>query len=70
MLRLLKLEGEGFCWIEWLDVELKGSCRIVMKGGNGKGKWSIVCGLVWGIYGKKVKGVCEVNSWKEVRGKD
>lgn len=65
MLRFRRLNIEGLCCIDWLSLELKEDCRVVMKGGNGFGKWSLVNGLVWGLYGKNIKGVCEVNSWKE-----
>lgn len=49
---------------------LNTQCTILIKAPNGKGKSTILSALVWAIYGKNLKGVSEVNTWKQVRPKD
>lgn len=70
MLTFLNLEAEGFCSIESLHLQLNPTCTILIKAPNGKGKSTILSSLVWAIYGKNLKGVSEVNTWKQVRPKD
>lgn len=70
MLTFLNLEAEGFCSIETLHLQLNPTCTILIKAPNGKGKSTILSALVWAIYGKNLKGVSDVNTWKEVRPKD
>lgn len=70
MLTFLNLEAEGFCSIEFLHLLLNTQCTILIKAPNGKGKSTILSSLVWAIYGKNLKGVSEVNTWKQVRPKD
>lgn len=69
MLTFLNLEAEGFCSIESLHLQLNPTCTILIKAPNGKGKSTILSALVWAIYGKNLKGVSEVNTWKQVRSK-
>jgi DNA repair exonuclease SbcCD ATPase subunit len=64
------MDAEGFCSIEFLHLLLNTPCTILIKAPNGKGKSTILSSLVWAIYGKNLKGVSEVNTWKQVRPKD
>lgn len=70
MLTFLSMDAEGFCSIESLHLLLNTQCTILIKAPNGKGKSTILSSLVWAIYGKNLKGVSEVNTWKQVRPKD
>lgn len=70
MLTFLSMDAEGFCSIESLHLLLNTQCTILIKAPNGKGKSTILSALVWAIYGKNLKGVSEVNTWKQVRPKD
>lgn len=71
MLTLLSINIEGFCSIaEETHLQLNPSCTILIKAPNGFGKSSIFGALVWGLYGKNLKGVTDVNTWKEVQPKD
>ena len=70
MLTFLSMDAEGFCSIESLHLLLNTQCTILIKASNGKGKSTILSALVWAIYGKNLKGVSEVNTWKQVRPKD
>lgn len=70
MLTFLSMDAEGFCSIEFLHLLLNTPCTILIKAPNGKGKSTILSSLVWAIYGKNLKGVSEVNTWKQVRPKD
>lgn len=70
MLTFLSMDAEGFCSIEFLHLLLNTQCTILIKAPNGKGKSTILSSLVWAIYGKNLKGVSEVNTWKQVRPKD
>lgn len=70
MLTFLSMDAEGFCSIESLHLLLNTQCTILIKAPNGKGKSTILSALVWAIYGKNLKGVSDVNTWKEVRPKD
>ena len=71
MLTLLSINIEGFCSIaEETHLQLNPSCTILIKAPNGFGKSSIFGALVWCLYGKNLKGVSDVNTWKEVQPKD
>ena len=70
MLTFLNLEAEGFCSIESFHLPLNPTCTILIKAPNGKGKSPILSALVWAIYGKNLKCVSEVNTWKKVRSND
>ena len=68
MLTLLSINIEGFCSIaEKVHLQLNPSCTILIKAPNGFGKSSIFGALVWCLYGKNLKGVSDVNTWKEVQ---
>lgn len=70
MLTFLNMDVEGFCSIESLHLQLNPTCTILIKAPNGKGKSTILSALVWAIYGKNLKGVSEVNTWKQIRPKE
>lgn len=70
MLTFLNMDAVGFCSIGSLHLQLNPNCTMLIKAPNGKGKSTILSALVWAIYGKNLKGVSEVNTWKEVRPKD
>ena len=71
MITLLSVNIEGFCSIcEPTHLELNPQQTILIKAPNGSGKSSIFGAIVWGIYGKNLKGVSEVNTWKESQPKD
>lgn len=71
MLTLLSINIEGFCSIaEETHLQLNPSCTILIKAPNGFGKSSIFGALIWCLYGKNLKGVSDVNTWKEVQPKD
>lgn len=70
MLSFMNMDVVGFCSIETLHLQLNPTCTILIKAPNGKGKSTILSALVWAIYGKNLKGVSDVNTWKEVRLKD
>lgn len=70
MLTFLSMDAEGFCSIESLHLLLNTQCTILIKAPNGKGKSTILSALVWAIYGKNLKGVSEVNTWKQIRPKE
>ena len=67
MLTFLNMDVEGFCSIESLHLQLNPTCTMLIKAPNGKGKSTILSALVWAIYGKNLKGVSEVNTWKQIR---
>ena len=70
MLTFLNMDVEGFCSIGSLHLQLNPTCTILIKAPNGKGKSTILSALVWAIYGKNLKGVSEVNTWKQIRPKE
>lgn len=70
MITLLKLHVEGFCSISELELPLNQGCTILIKGPNGFGKSSIFSAIVWGLYGKNLKGKPDVTTWKEKQSKD
>lgn len=71
MITLLSVNIEGYCSIcEPTHLQLNQGCTVLIKAPNGNGKSSIFGAIVWCIYGKSLKGVSEVNTWKEVQPKD
>jgi DNA repair exonuclease SbcCD ATPase subunit len=70
MLKLLSMKVEGFCSIQSLDIQLDQNKIILIKAANGFGKSSIFSALIWGLYGKTIKGVSDVQTWKEYQPKD
>ena len=71
MITLLSVNIEGYCSIcEPTHLQLNQGCTVLIKATNGKGKSSIFGAIVWCIYGKSLKGISDVNTWKEVQPKD
>lgn len=71
MITLLSVNIEGFCSIcEPTHLDLNPQQTILIKAPNGSGKSSLFGAIVWGIYGKNIKGVSEVNTWKESQPND
>lgn len=71
MITFLTLNIEGYCSIgESIHLPLNIGGTVLIKAPNGSGKSSIFSALVWGLYGKNIKGVSEVNTWKEYQPKD
>ena len=67
MLKLLNMQIEGFCSIPDLYVPFDQRQTVLIKAPNGSGKSTIFSALVWGLYGKTIKGVSDVQTWKEFR---
>lgn len=67
MLKLLNMQIEGFCSIPYLYVPFDQRQTVLIKAPNGSGKSTIFSALVWGLYGKTIKGVSDVQTWKEFR---
>lgn len=67
MLKLLNMQVEGFCSIPYLYVPFDQRQTVLIKAPNGSGKSTIFSALVWGLYGKTIKGVSDVQTWKEFR---
>lgn len=70
MIELTKVIIEGFCSIPFLDMPLNTNHTVLIKGPNGNGKTSFISAIVWGLYGKTLKGIPDVNTWKKYRPKD
>lgn len=70
MLKLLNMFVEGFCSISQLYLPFDRNDIVWIKAPNGQGKSSIFSALVWCLYGKTIKGVSDVLTWKEFRPKD
>lgn len=71
MITLLSVNIEGYCSIgEPTHIQLNQGCTVLIKAPNGSGKSSIFGAIIWGIYGKSLKGISDVNTWKEVQPKD
>lgn len=70
MLTFMNMDAIGFCSIGSLHLQLNPNCTMLIRASNGQGKSTILSALVWAIYGKNLKGVSEVNTWKSVRPKD
>lgn len=67
MIKFLKLNIEGFCSISQFELELDSPGITVIRGFNGQGKSSLFSALVWGLYGKNLKGISDVNTWEKFR---
>lgn len=67
MIKFLKLNIEGFCSISQFELELDSPGITVIRGFNGQGKSSLFSALVWGLYGKNLKGISDVNTWDKFR---
>lgn len=70
MLKLLNMQVEGFCSIPQLYIPFNQNQTVLIKAPNGSGKSTIFSALVWGLYGKTIKGVSDVQTWKEFRTPD
>lgn len=70
MLKLLNMQVEGFCSIPQLYLPFNQNQIVWIRAANGCGKSSIFSALIWCLYGKTIKGVSDVQTWKEVRPKD
>ena len=67
MLKLLNMQVEGFCSIPQLYLQFDQRQTVLIKAPNGSGKSTIFSALVWGLYCKTIKGVSDVQTWKEFR---
>lgn len=63
MIEFLSMEVEGFCSIDNFNINLNDKHIIWVRGANGFGKSTLISALVWGLYGKTLKGVSNVNTW-------
>lgn len=70
MLKLLNMQIDGFCSIPNLYVTFDQKQTVLIKAPNGSGKSTIFSALVWCLYGKTIKGVSDVQTWKEFRTED
>lgn len=70
MIELNKILIEGFCSIPSLELSLNNKGITVIKAPNGFGKSTIFAAVVWALYGKNLKGISYVNTWKKYRNKD
>lgn len=70
MLTFTRLNIQGFCSIDSFSLQLNQDCTVLIKAPNGFGKSTLLNALVWALYGKNIKGVSEVNTWKEYQPKD
>lgn len=61
---------EGFCSIPCLELNLGSKGITVIRGATGEGKTTILSALVWGAYGKNLKGKSDVNTWEKYRPKN
>lgn len=60
----------GYCSIPELRLDLNKPGITIIRGENGFGKSKIFSSLIWGLYGKNLNGVSNVNTWKERQPKD
>lgn len=61
---------EGFCSIPYLELNMGSKGITVIRGATGEGKTTILSALVWGAYGKNLKGKSDVNTWEKYRPKN
>lgn len=61
---------DGFCSIPYLELNLGSKGITVIRGATGEGKTTILSALVWGAYGKNLKGKSDVNTWEKYRPKN
>lgn len=69
MIEFSKIIIEGFCSIPNLELQLNTDKTTIIRASNGQGKTSIFSAIVWAIYGKSLKGISDVNTWKKYRPK-
>ena len=69
MIEFSKIIIEGFCSIPNLELQLNTDKTTIIRASNGQGKTSIFSAIVWAIYGKNLKGISDVNTWKKYRPK-
>ena len=70
MIQLGNIIIEGFCSIPHLELNLGSKGITVIRGATGEGKTTILSALVWGAYGKNLKGKSDVNTWEKYRPKN
>lgn len=70
MIEFNKIYIEGFCSITSLDMPLNTQKITIVRGPNGYGKSNFLSAIVWALYGKNLKGISDVNTWKKFRNKD
>ena len=71
MLTLLSVNIQGFCSIcESTTITLNQPGTIFIRAPFGSGKTTIFSAITWCLYGKDLKGVSEVNTWKKYQPKD
>lgn len=70
MIEFNKIYIEGFCSITSLDMPLNTQKITIVRGPNGYGKSNFLSAIVWALYGKNLKGISDVNTWKKFRDKD
>ena len=71
MLTLLSVNIQGFCSIcESVSIQLNQIGTVFIKAPFGSGKTTIFSAITWCLYGKDLKGVSEVNTWKNYQPKD
>lgn len=70
MITFLSIHVQGFCSIGNLHLQLNQHGTTIIRAANGEGKSSIFSALVWCLYGKNIKGVSDVNTWKEIQPDD
>lgn len=61
---------EGFCSIPYIELNLGSKGITIIRGATGEGKTTILSALVWGAYGKNLKGKSDVNTWEKYRPKN
>lgn len=69
MIEFTKLVVNGFCSIDSLELPLNTKGITLIRAANGCGKTSVLSALVWGLYGKNLKGVSDVNTWPKFQQK-
>lgn len=69
MIQFMSLTVQGFGSINELYLPLNTPGITLIRGANGQGKSSILSALVWGLYGKNLKEVPDVNTWENIRPK-
>lgn len=71
MITFIRLRIKGFCSYEGDNtLDLNQGVPIVIRASNGAGKSSIFSALVWGLYGKSIKGTSDVNTKKRYQTSD
>lgn len=70
MIQFGNITIEGFCSIPYLELNLGSKGITVIRGATGEGKTTILSALVWGAYGKNLKGKSDVNTWEKYRPKN